>query len=118
MSDPDLSKIMAQAQRMQQKMQEQMQTLQRDLAGRRYEAASGGGMVKAVVSGELRVLEIEIEPGLVANGDRDMIQDLAAAAVNAALTHAQRAVQEEVARLQSSLVLPGIPGMPDLPGAG
>ena len=65
-------------------------------------------MVKAVVSGELRVVAIEIEPELLAGGDRQMVQDLCAAAVNAALGTAQRAVQEELQRVSGGLSLPGI----------
>ena len=108
MSAPNIGDILKQAQRMQEKMGE----LQRELAMRRFEASSGGGMVEAVVSGELRVLEIRIEPSLITGGDREMIQDLTAAAVNAALTRAQEGVQKEVQRLQGSFQLPGMPGMP------
>jgi hypothetical protein len=107
MSAPDIGKILEQAQAMQEKMGE----LQRQLSMRRYEASSGGGMVQAVVTGQLRVLEISIEPSLIAGGDRAMIQDLTAAAVNAALTKAQQGVQEEVQRLQGSF---GV----NLPGGG
>lgn len=108
MSAPDLGDILKQAQQMQSRMSE----LQRQLATRRFEAASGGGMVKAVVSGELRVLEIRIEPGLVAGGDRGMLEDLTASAVNAALALAQRGVQDELQKLQGSLGLnlPGLAG--------
>ena len=104
MNEPDIGKILAQAQQMQSRMAE----LQRELASRSYEASAGGGMVKAVVSGELRVVAIEIEPELLAGGDRQMVQDLCAAAVNAALGTAQRAVQEELQRVSGGLSLPGI----------
>ncbi|MEE3329007.1 MAG: YbaB/EbfC family nucleoid-associated protein [Myxococcota bacterium] len=107
MSGPDLGKMLEQAQR----MQERMASLQEELALRRYEASSGGGMASAVVTGQLRVLELRIEPGLVKDGDTDMIQDLAAAAVNAALEKAQQGVQEELGRLQQSMGLPNMPGM-------
>ena len=94
MSQPDIGKLMQQAQQMQTRMQE----LQRELANTRFEAEAGGGMVKAVVSGELRVLEISIEPTLFKEDDRAMVQDLTAAAVNAAMvkaqTHAQQKMQE------------------------
>lgn len=96
-----------------QAMQQQIQALQAELAARSFEASAGGGMVKAKVSGALRVVSIEIEPSLVAEGDRDMIQDLAAAAVNAALTTAQEAVAQEMAKMQSSM-LGGLPGLPGL----
>jgi hypothetical protein len=88
-------------------MQGKLAEVQRELATRRFEGSAGGGMVTAVVSGELRVLEVKIEPGLVEGGDRAMIQDLCAAAVNAALANAQQGAQEEMQRLTGSLGIPG-----------
>ena len=100
-------------------MQGRLAELQRDLAVRRYEGSAGGGMVTAVASGELRILELKIEPGLVEAGDREMIQDLCAAACNAALTNAQQGAQEEMQKLTGSLGLPGLGGLPGFgPGGG
>jgi hypothetical protein len=91
--------------------QQRLQALQRDLARRRVEGSAGGGMVRVVASGELRVLEIQIEPSLLEAGDRAMLQDLTAAAVNAALANAQRMIQEEMQKASSGLGLPlGGPG--------
>jgi hypothetical protein len=94
-----------------QRVQEQMAELQRDLATRRYEATSGGGMATAVVSGQLRVLELRVEPSLIGAGDQEMIQDLAVAAINAALEKAQASVQQELQNLQASMMRPA-PGGP------
>jgi DNA-binding YbaB/EbfC family protein len=105
----DLSQLMARAQEAQQKLQ----ALQQELATRRVEGTSGGGMVRASVSGSMRVLGIEIEPQLFESGDRDMLQDLVAAAVNAALGNAQRMIQEEMQRASASFNLPIQP-----PGVG
>jgi DNA-binding YbaB/EbfC family protein len=102
-SPPDFSQILAKAQQIQAKMGQ----LQQQLATRRFEGSAGGGMVTAVVSGELRVLEIRIEPSMIESGDRDMIQDLTVAAVNAALAKAQRGVQEEMQRVTGVLSVPG-----------
>ena len=85
----DLSRLLEKAREAQTRLQE----LQRELARRKVEGSSGGGMVTAVASGELRILEIRIEPGLLQSGDVAMIQDLTAAAVNAALGNAQRMIQ-------------------------
>jgi len=100
----DLSQLFEKA----REAQSRLQSLQRELAGRRVEGSAGGGMVRAVVSGELRVLEIEIEPELAASGDREMLQDLTAAAVNAALQNAQRMVQEEMQKASAGFGLPGL----------
>jgi hypothetical protein len=107
MSQPDLGAFLEKA----RAAQEKLQALQRDLALRRVEGSAGGGMVTAVATGALRVLEIRIERKLVESGDLDMLQDLVAAAVNAALGNAQRMIQEEMQRASAGLVLPG-PGGP------
>lgn len=99
MNPDELKEMMERAQQMQARMGE----IQKQLEARRFEASSGGGMVTAVVSGALRVLSIEIEPSLLGTGDREMLQDLVAAAVNAALVRAQESVQEEVGKMQQSM---------------
>jgi hypothetical protein len=103
----DLGQLLEKAREAQQRLQ----ALQKDLARRRVEGSAGGGMVRAVASGELRILELQIEPSLIAAGDLAMIQDLTAAAVNAALANAQRLIQEEMQKASSGLALPlGGPG--------
>jgi len=105
MSQPDLGELFAKA----QEMQSRLAKVQQDLARRTVEASAGGGMVTVVASGELRIIEIRIEPGLVESGDRAMLQDLVAAAVNAALADAQKMVQEEMQRV-AGLPLVAAPG--------
>ena len=97
-----MQEILARAQAMQSKLAD----VQRGLALRTVEANAGGGMVTAVATGALRIRELRIEPELLASGDREMIQDLTAAAVNAALSAAERMVQEEMQRV-AGLPLPG-----------
>ncbi len=110
MTPPELGDLLKQAQEAQAKIAE----LQRSLAQRRIKGESGGGMVEVVVSGALRVLEVKIDPSLFAAGDQAMIQDLTAAAVNAAMTNAQQMVQEEFQRASIGFQLPGAvePGNP------
>jgi DNA-binding YbaB/EbfC family protein len=99
LSQPDLSELLAKAAQMQSRLAD----LQRSLAARSVEASAGGGMVTAVATGALRIRELRIEPDLLASGDREMLQDLTAAAVNAALAAAERMLQEE---MQSAAGLP------------
>lgn len=101
MSQPDLANLLARAKQMQARLAE----VQRGLAARRVEGTAGGGMVTVVASGDLRILEVRIEPSLIAAGDREMLQDLTAAATNAALANAQRMVQEELQRQAGALQL-------------
>lgn len=107
MSELDLSGLVQRAQAMQTRLAE----VQRDLARRTVEAGAGGGMVTAVATGELRIREVRIEPELLAGGDRAMLQDLVAAAVNAALEAAQRMVQEELQRVAGGLGVPSGAGV-------
>ena len=99
----DLSQLMKLSQQLQSKMTE----LQESLESTTLSASSGGGMVTAVATGSLRIVELRIEPSLVQSGDHAMLQDLTAAAVNAALMSAQTTVQEELQRASAGLALPG-----------
>jgi DNA-binding YbaB/EbfC family protein len=109
MNPPDMKKLLDQA----REMQSRMNDLQRELAARRFEASSGGGMITATASGALRIIEIRIEPDIFESGDLRMIQDLTSAAVNAALEKAQRWAQEEFQKLSAG----GLPlGGPLNPG--
>ena len=103
MKPEDLTRLMEQA----QQVQSRLAALQQELATRRFEGSSGGGMVTAVATGSLRIVELRIEPSLVQSGDHSMLQDLTAAAVNAALMSAQTTVQEELQRASAGLTLPG-----------
>lgn len=103
MSQPDFRQLMEKA----QEMQARLAAAQRELARRRVEASAGGGMVTAVATGELRIAEIRIEPGVYDSGDRALLQDLILAAVNAALARAQEMVQQELQRLS---LIPGATG--------
>ena len=92
METPDIQKLLSQA----QTMQNDMAKLQEQLASRRVEGSAGGGMVTAIVTGALKVEEIQIEEALAESKDLAMLQDLVTAAVNAGLVNAQRMVQEEI----------------------
>ena len=102
MSAPDLGALLRQA----QEMQSRLAALQRDLARRTVQASAGGGLVVVTATGELRILRIDIDPQLLARNDRELLQDLVAAAVNAALADAQRMVQEEMQRAAGGLQIP------------
>lgn len=85
-------------------MQARIDQVQKVLNARRFEATSGGGMVRATVTGALRVVAIDIEEAFFRAGDKDMIQDLAAAAINAAIGKAQEGANEEFLRMQQALL--------------
>jgi nucleoid-associated protein EbfC len=78
---PNLSKMLQQAQEMMAAQQEAQEALKEE----RVEASAGGGMVKVVASGDMRVQSIAIDPDAVDPDDVEMLQDLVTAAVNEAL---------------------------------
>ena len=108
MNPLDLKNMFKQAQEMQGKMGE----LQAELATKRFEASSGGGMVTAVATGDLKIVDIRIEESVFGQGDRPLIEDLIAAAVNAALTTAQQHVQSHMQQQIQGLGIPGLGGPP------
>lgn len=99
-----------------QELQARLAQLQQELARRTVEASAGGGLVTVVASGDSRILEVRIDPDLLREEDRAMLQDLCAAAVNAALAKAQRLAQEEMQR--ASGLPAGFPGLGGIPGLG
>jgi DNA-binding protein YbaB len=83
------------------------------LGSKRVEAETGGGAVRVVANGHLRVVEIHIDPILLsglacANGetDREIAEELLAGAVNAALAKAREAAEAEFAAAAADLGLP------------
>ncbi len=108
----DINKMMRQA----QKLQAEMERVQKELTSRTVEATAGGGMVRAVVNGDKQLVELVLDKQVVDPGDIEMLQDLIIAAVNEAARQAEEMVQREIAKLTGGLGLPGLPGFP--PGRG
>jgi hypothetical protein len=86
----------------------QMQNLSEDLKNRRAQGTAGGGMVEIEVNGLLEVLRCRIDEQLVAQGDRELIEDLVAAAVNQAVTKGKQLHADAVKELTGGLDLPGV----------
>jgi hypothetical protein len=91
-----------------QQMQENMKKMQEQLANIEVEGQSGAGLVKVVMTCKHDVRRVSIEPSLLAD-DKDMLEDLVAAAVNDAVRRVEATVQEKMGSLTSGLNLP--PGM-------
>ena len=90
------------------KLQEQLAKQQEELAGKTFEASSGGGMVTATVNGKMELLGLKIDKEVVDPDDVDMLQDLVVAAVNEATRQAQQAAQGLLGGMM------GGAGMPDI----
>ena len=91
-----------------QKLQHNMQKLQEELETREFEAAAGGGMVKAKVNGKKELLELVIDPQAVDPEDVEMLQDLVMAAVNEALKSAGDTVEREMGKMTGGINMPGL----------
>ncbi|MGX2041119.1 YbaB/EbfC family nucleoid-associated protein [Methylocaldum sp. MU1018] len=96
-----LANLMQQA----QKMQENLQKAQDELAALEVQGESGGGLVKVVMNGKKEVKKVSIDESLVKD-DRDMLEDLVAAAVNDAVNRVNRLKQEKMSALTGGLELP------------
>ena len=91
-----------------QQMQENMKKAQDQLATIEVEGQSGAGLVKVVMTCKHDVRRVSIDPSLLAD-DKDMLEDLVAAAVNDAVRRVEATVQEKMSGFTSGLNLP--PGM-------
>lgn len=90
------------------KMQEDMQKAQEELATLEVAGEAGGGMVRVVMNGKHEVRSVSIDASLVGD-DKDMLEDLVAAAINDAAHKVEATTQERMSGLTSGIDLP--PGM-------
>jgi DNA-binding YbaB/EbfC family protein len=91
-----------------QAMQENMKRAQDELASIEVEGQSGAGLVKVVMTCKHDVKRVVIDPSLLAD-DKDMLEDLVAAAFNDGVRRAEEVSQEKMGRLTAGMPLP--PGM-------
>jgi nucleoid-associated protein EbfC len=99
---------MAGLMRQAQQMQDNLKKAQEALADILVEGAAGGSLVKVTMNCRHDVKRVEIDPSLLAD-DKDMLEDLVAAAFNDALRKAEATSQERMASVTAGLPLP--PGM-------
>ena len=91
-----------------QKMQEDMQKAQEELKNLEIEGQSGGGLVKVLMTGKHEARKVEIADNLL-NEDKDMLEDLIAAAMNDASNKVEQLTKDQFSGLASGFNLP--PGM-------
>jgi hypothetical protein len=88
-----------------QKLQQQIQETQAQLAEETVTATVGGGAVKIEVTGDQRCTSIEIDASLLEEGDIEMLQDLLLTAINAGLDQSREMAAERLGPLASGLPL-------------
>lgn len=89
-------------------LQRNMQKAQEQIALMEVVGESGGGMVKVTMTGKHEVKRVQIEPAVIGE-DREMLEDLVAAAINDAVRRVETQSQQRMSELMSGLRLP--PGM-------
>ncbi len=100
----NMNDILRQAQVMQNKLTK----LQAELAEKTYEASSGGGIVKAEVTGKQELKKLVIDPAAREKNDMEMLEDLIIAAVNEALRIARETMEREMNAISGGIKLPGM----------
>ena len=91
-----------------QAMQENLRKAQEELATIEVEGQAGAGLVKVIMTCRHDVKRVSIDPSLLGD-DKDMLEDLVAAAINDAVRRVESTTQEKMAGITAGLPLP--PGM-------
>ncbi len=105
MAEFNLAELMQQA----QALQEKLKGMQEEAASKTVEAESGGGMVRVIADGSMRIRRITIDPALIGANDQPMLEDLIVVAVNDALARARDLVAQEMGKIGplGGLKIPG-----------
>ena len=106
---PNMNQLMQQA----QEMQAEMMKAQESLKDETVEASAGGGMVKVVMSGDMELKSLTIDPDAIDPEDPELLQDMVTAAVNEGLRAAQELASNKLGGITGGLGGGGLglPGM-------
>ena len=99
-----LNNIMKQA----QKMQSHMMQIQAQLASETVEASVGGGMVKAVFTGQGDIVDVKIDPEVIKPEDKEMLEDLVTAAVSEGLKKSKELMADRMGSVTGALGAMGL----------
>jgi len=100
----DIHHLMRQA----RKVEAAVQQAKEKLGEITVEADAGGGLVKVKMDGRCAVLRIEVDPKIIDPNDKSMLEDLVAAAVNAAAEKARVAANESIQKATGGIQVPGL----------
>lgn len=95
-----------------QEMQEKFKQAQEELARAEIQGEAGGGLVKVVMNGKREVLRLSIDDSLFKEDDKEILEDLVAAAVNDAVHKVSRMKEEKMSELTGGFQLPGGMNLP------
>lgn len=91
-----------------QKVQSQIENLQKELEEKTLETTAGGGAIKIVVNGKNEVVELKIDKDIVDPDDVEMLEDLIIAGINSAFKDIEKEKNDEMAKLTGGLGIPGL----------
>lgn len=96
-----------------QKMQAEMERVQKELENKTVSEESGGGVVQATVNGKKELVSLKIDQEIIGSEDKEMLEDLVVAAVNKALESAGKMAEDEMQNVTKGMIPPGlnIPGL-------
>ncbi|MEK9627857.1 MAG: YbaB/EbfC family nucleoid-associated protein [Nitrospinota bacterium] len=89
-------------------MQSKLAEIQEGLAEKTVEVSTGGGMVKVVANGLNEIISIKIDDELINMNDREVLEDLMAAAINEVSKKVKELAQEEMTKITGGLKIPGL----------
>lgn len=92
-----------------QQLQANMQRAQAEIAQLEVTGEAGGGMAKVTMNGKHQVSRVSLDAAIVSSDDKDMLEDLIAAAINDAVQKVERTTQEKMSSLMGGMNLP--PGL-------
>jgi len=89
-----------------QQMQDRMQKVQEEIASTEVTGESGAGLVKVTINGSHSVRRVEIDPSLMEEDEKDMLEDLIAAAFNDASRRIEETQKEKMAGVTGGMQMP------------
>ncbi|MEI6563914.1 MAG: YbaB/EbfC family nucleoid-associated protein [bacterium] len=102
----NVMKMMKQA----QTMQKDMERVQGELAEKRVEFSSGGGMVTVVATGDGSIVSLKIDPRVIVPADKDLLEDMVLAAVDGAIRKSREIAAADMQKVTAGLGMPGLFG--------
>ena len=103
----NMMKLMKQA----QTMQKDMERIQSELADKRVDFSSGGGVVTATATGDGSIVSIKIDPKVINPVDKELLEDMVLAAVDGAIKKSREMAAADMKKVTGGMGLPGMMGM-------
>jgi DNA-binding YbaB/EbfC family protein len=91
-----------------QEMQGRIAKIQEELGQKTVEGSAGGGMVQVTINGQFNLAAVKIEPSVINPAEKEMLEDLIAAAVNDGMRKARDMVSTEMSKITGGFKIPGL----------